>query len=138
VNEALGEVGVDAPVAAFVGIGQRTARDIAAKAGVVKPLFKRAQAALDIPQAFAGSQLRKGHAEKLIIAGKGAHAVVALVPIHALAKRMPWKKLHQLRENGLSLVHACGSFHDEFFLEGVPKRLIQIQIDNSKNRSYLL
>jgi hypothetical protein len=78
--------------------------------------------------------LRKGHAEILIIARKGAHAVIALVAIHAFAKRMPGKKFHQLREDGLSLKHGWCSFRSEFISEGVPKGSIQIQIDNDKNR----
>jgi hypothetical protein len=70
------------------------------------------------------------HTEKLIIARKGAHTVVALVPIHALAERMPWKKLHQLRENGLPLVHAWCSFRRKFFAEEVPTGSTKIQVDN--------
>ena len=61
-NEQLGEIGVDAPISIFVGIGQRAARGVAAKPSVVKLLFESPKAALDIPQAFAESQLRKGHA----------------------------------------------------------------------------
>jgi hypothetical protein len=33
---------------------------------------------------------------------------------------MPRKKLHQLRKNGLALVHAWRSFRSEIFAEGVP------------------
>jgi hypothetical protein len=43
---------------------------LAANACVVKLLFKRSQTALDITQAFPESQLRKGHAQKLIVARK--------------------------------------------------------------------
>jgi hypothetical protein len=61
-NEQLGKIGVDASISIFVGIGQCAARDFAAKTRVVKLLFESPKAALDIPQAFAESQLRKGHA----------------------------------------------------------------------------
>jgi len=61
-NEQLGKIGVDAPISIFVGVGQRAARDFAAKTRVVKLLFESPKTALDIPQAFAESQLRKGHA----------------------------------------------------------------------------
>jgi hypothetical protein len=80
--------------------------------------------------------LGKGHAEELIIAGEGAHAVITLVPIYASTKRMPWKKLHQLGENRLALKHGWCSSRSAFFPEGVPKGSNQIQIDNDKNRSY--
>jgi hypothetical protein len=57
-DENLSEVGVDAPVAVFVGIGQRAPRDRTAKARVVELLAKGAEAGLDVPQALAIGQLR--------------------------------------------------------------------------------
>ena len=70
IDEQLGKVGIDAPIATFVGIGQRAARDLAANACVVQLLFKCSQTALDITQVFPDSRLRKGHAQKLIVARK--------------------------------------------------------------------
>jgi hypothetical protein len=60
-------------------------------------------------------------------------AVVALIPVHALAKRMSRKKLHQLGENGLALVHARYSFRRRFVPEEVPIGSAQFQVDNNKN-----
>jgi hypothetical protein len=113
-DQVLGEVGVDPPIAAFVGIRKGAARDVPSKAGMVELLVKRAQTALNVSQALTCRQLGKGHAEKLIIAGEGAHAVITLVPIYASTERMPWKKPHQLRENRLALVHFRHSFCMDF------------------------
>lgn len=70
IEEQLSKFGIDAPIAAFVGTGQRAARDLAANACVVQLLFKCSQTALDITQVFPDSQLRRGHAQKLIVARK--------------------------------------------------------------------
>ena len=60
-DEHLGEIGIDAPISHLVGIGQGVARDLAAKTHVVKLGLGHAQADLDVPQAFAKSQLGEGH-----------------------------------------------------------------------------
>ena len=96
-DQVLYAVGVDAPAATLVGIGQSVAWDTAPKADIVRFLGKRAQTALNVAQALAGLQLGKGHAKKLIIADKGAHAVVALISVHTFTECLPWDKLHQLR-----------------------------------------
>ena len=99
------EVGIDAPVTAFVGIGQRAPRHRAPNAQVIESPVLRAQTGDDIAQALAEGQLGKGHAQKLVPAGKTSHPVVATVALHALAKLVSRKMTHQLREQGLSKVH---------------------------------
>lgn len=69
-DEQLGEIGVDAPISIFVGISQRAAGDMAAQTSMVELLFESPQAAFNIAQAFAESQLGKSHAQKLIITRK--------------------------------------------------------------------
>ena len=54
------------PVAGFVGIGQRALGDVATDAQVVELGLVRAQAGFDVAQALAVSELREGHAEKLV------------------------------------------------------------------------
>jgi hypothetical protein len=54
---------------------------------------------LDVAQALAKGQLRKGHAQKLIPAGEAFDLVVAVVALHALAKFVRGEKIHQLGEN---------------------------------------
>ena len=65
-DQALGEVGVDAPVAHVVGIGQRIARHRGANAQVVELGALRAQAGFDVAQTLAIGQLRERHAQELI------------------------------------------------------------------------
>jgi len=74
-NERLGKVGVDTPVAHFVGIGQRAARNSALDAHVVQLARLGAQARLDVAQALSIGQLGKGHAEIVLEAGKGLDLV---------------------------------------------------------------
>jgi len=64
-----------------------------------------AQARLDVAQAFAIGQLRKGHAEELIPTRKRADLVVALIPLHAAAKFVCRDQVHQLCENGFAQMH---------------------------------
>jgi len=85
VDEGLGEIGVDAPIAPFVGIGQGGAGDMSPDAHVVELALPGAKAGLDIAQAFAIGQLRKRHAQVLIEAGKGLHLVMAAIALDAAA-----------------------------------------------------
>ena len=52
-DQNLSEVGVDAPVAVFVGIGQCAPRDRTSKARMVEFLVKGAEAGFDVPQTLA-------------------------------------------------------------------------------------
>src|SRR5207244_5468067 len=65
-NQMQREVLKDAAIAPFVGLGQRRARDAAAKAGVVQLGGVATQARDDVTQALPRSQLRKHHAQQLI------------------------------------------------------------------------
>jgi len=58
-NEALSKIGVDAPVALFVGIGQSTAGHFATKAHVVQLGLLSPQTGFDITEAFTISKLGK-------------------------------------------------------------------------------
>jgi len=64
-DEDLGEVGEDSPVARFVGMGQIVARDVAANAHVVEPVFHGSQTGYDIAKAFPVGQLGESQAEEL-------------------------------------------------------------------------
>jgi hypothetical protein len=61
-NQQLGKVGVNAPVADLIGVGQSVAGDGPANAQLVKPGRGRAQAGLNIAQALALGELSEGHA----------------------------------------------------------------------------
>ena len=69
-DQDLRKVGKDPPVMRFVGVGQSRARHFAAKPHVVELAPIELQAGLDIAQTLAIGQLREGHREKLVPAGK--------------------------------------------------------------------
>jgi len=75
-NEHPREIGKDGPVAGFVGVRQRVARDQAAEAPVIKPPL-RAQTRFDLAQAFAPGELRKGQTQKLVATEEALHFVIA-------------------------------------------------------------
>lgn len=104
-NQALGEIGMDAPVARLVGISQCGAPDRLTKAHVVELAALRRQACLDIAQALAVRQLCEGHHAELLGAGQGAGPLIATVAVNATGKRRPWEDVHQLGEQGLAGVH---------------------------------
>src|SRR5208337_3558175 len=104
-DEQAGKIGVDAPVALLVGVGQGVARDGAAKAHVIKLRLVRAQAGFDVAQTLAISELGKSQREELIEAGETLYLVVAMVTIHATAKLGERKQVHQLSKNRSATVH---------------------------------
>jgi len=104
-DQALGEVGVDAPVAHRVRIGQCIARHRRANPEVIKLGVLGAQAGFDVAQALAKGQLCKRHAQKLVQTREQLDLAFASIPGHASAKRRQRKVLHQLREHQLALVH---------------------------------
>ena len=104
-DQDLGEVGVDAPVAVLVGVGQRVPGDPSPDAHVIQLGANGPQARFDVPQALPEGQLREGHAEELVEAGETQDLVVATIPPNALAKFVERKKFEQLREDGLAVVH---------------------------------
>jgi len=95
-NEALGEIRVDPPVSAAVGIGQRALGDPASKAGVIESGLQGIQADRDIAQALAVGQLGEGHAKELIAAREVADPIVASVMLDALVELASGEEVHQL------------------------------------------
>ena len=104
-DQALGEVRVDAPIANFVRIRQRAARDQAANAHVIQLLAMRPQARFDVAQTFPISQLRKRQAKKLLEAREALDLVFPVVAGDTTAKRRQRQVLGQLSENQLACVH---------------------------------
>ena len=104
-----GQIEPDAPVARFVGVGQRGALDRYAKAHRVQLGGVGRQADLDVAQALAPSQLREGHCAELLGARQGAHARVASIPMHDASKARPRHELHDLGEQGLANIHVHSS-----------------------------
>jgi len=104
-DQALREVGIDAPVAYGVRVGQSIARDRRANSEVIQLGPLSAQTRFDVAQTFSIGQLRKRHTQELIQAGERLDLAFALIPGHTTAKRGQRKMLHQLREHPLALVH---------------------------------
>src|SRR5713226_6742456 len=65
-DQTLGEIGVDAPVAHGVGMGQRIASHRRTNSEVIELGTLCAQAYLDVPKALPIRQLREGHAQELV------------------------------------------------------------------------
>src|SRR5664279_6603921 len=106
-NERLGQVGIDAPVAHRIRIGQGVAGYAAADAHVIELARLCSQASFDVAQAFSVGKLRERHAEILIEARKRFDFVFAPVTRYAATKRRQWQMLHDLRENQLAHDHRC-------------------------------
>jgi hypothetical protein len=67
--------------------------------------FQGLQTDFDVAQAGSVSQLRKGHAQKLIEARKPARAIVASVFADAAVEIAPRKEGHELGEHERPCVH---------------------------------
>lgn len=65
-EQAHGEIRIDATVTLLVGIGQRALGDVSSYAQVIELGLVSAQTGFDIAQALAVSQLSEGHAGKLV------------------------------------------------------------------------
>jgi len=91
-NQHLRKVGVDAPIAHRVRMGQSVARDLAANAEMIELALLRAQASFDIAQTLPIGELREGHAKKLIPARKGLEFVVALITFDTTSKSFEGRK----------------------------------------------
>ena len=108
-DQALGEIGVDAPVARGIGIGQRIASHRRANPEMIEFGALGAQAYFDVPKALPKGQLREGHAQKLIQAREGLHFELAPIAGDATAEGAQRKMLHQLREYATKELGQAGS-----------------------------
>ena len=104
-DQDLSEVGVDAPVAVFVGIGERAPSDDAAKARVLKFLVKGMEADFDVSQALAIGQLSEGHAEELIETGEVVNLSIAVIASDATVELVFGQRVDQLGEDVAIVEH---------------------------------
>ena len=104
-NQAEGEILIDAPVATLVGIRQCALGNAAANAQMVELGGMGAQTSLDVAQAFPVGQLREGHAQKLIEMRKSERRITPRVLVHATPKSVQWQMIHELSEYQLSRMH---------------------------------
>ena len=73
----LGEFGMDAPVAPFVGIGERRAPHRFAEAHAIELGGLHRQTSLDVAQALPIGELREGHRPIVLGTGQGSHPLIA-------------------------------------------------------------
>lgn len=104
-DEDVSEVGVNPPVASFVGMGQVVPGNFAADAHVIEPIFHRSQAGHDIAETFPVGQLGKGQTEELIETRKSLDLVVSSITPHAFSEFVHRQKGHDLGEDGRRGVH---------------------------------
>jgi len=81
-DQQLREVGPDAPVAVFVGMGEGALGYLATDAHVIKLGWMRPEATFDISQTLAVCKLSECHAQELIHAGKGFDVSFSAVVSH--------------------------------------------------------
>jgi len=104
-NQQCSDVRPNAPIARFVGIGQRRAMNAVTQSHRIKFARIGPKRYLDIAKTLAPRQLRKGHHAKLLGAGHATNARVASVAIDDATKARPWHELHNLRKKRLADIH---------------------------------
>src|SRR6516225_8348265 len=104
-DQALGEIGVDAPVTHGIGIGQRIASHRRTNPEMIELGTLCPQAYFDVPQALSISQLSERHAQELIQARKGFHLELTPITGDTTTEGGQRKMLHQLCKHQLASVH---------------------------------
>ena len=104
-DEDMGEVGEDAPVAIFVGVGEGAAGSGLTDAGVIELGAKGREAGFDVAQTFAPGQLGEGEHEELLVGGEFAAAEVAVVTGDTLVELVFGEEVEKLGEDGATFVH---------------------------------
>src|SRR5262245_45478568 len=105
VDESPSKVRVDSPISTFVGIGQRGPSDWSTESAMIQLMTLRTQTHFYISQTFPICELSEGHSKKLIPTSEALGVSVAIVASNATTELVVRKKLHELSEYSLSLVH---------------------------------
>jgi len=110
-DQGLGEIGVDAPVAVFVGFGQSIARHaLGTQTHVIQLALMGTQTDFDPAQTLAVGQLGEGHDQVLVEAAKPLHITLALIAGNTPAEAMLGKVIHDLGKNEFACVHESSPF----------------------------
>jgi hypothetical protein len=104
-DEDLGEVGKDTPVAVFVGVGQGAAGGGLPDAGVIEFRAEGRQTGFDVAQTFAPRQWGERQHEELFVSGQLADAEVAVVTGDTLVEFVFGQEVEELGEDGATFVH---------------------------------
>ena len=104
-DEEVGKVSKNTPVAVFIGVGQGAAGRGLADAGVIELGAEGRQTGFDVAQAFAPGQLGEGEHEEVFVSRKFADAEVAVVTGDTLVEFVFWEEVEELGEDGATFVH---------------------------------
>jgi len=108
-DQALREVGINAPVSDCIRIGQRVARHCAAKAHMVELGGLAAQTGFDVAQTLAIGQLHERHTQKLVETSEVFDLVLSVVTSDTSAESGQRQVRHHLRKNKFARVHRQSS-----------------------------
>ena len=89
-DEYLGEIGIDSPVAFLVCHGQRITRNLRAYTHVIEFVRHRAQTRFNVPQALPARKLSEYQTEELVPARKGADPVIPVVAAERIGGTRVW------------------------------------------------
>jgi len=104
-DQAMGEFGVDVPVAQFVGVGQRRSGYRASDTHMVKLGGLCREASFDIAQTLAIGELGEGQNTEMLCARQRPDTMIAAMSRHDTMKSLPWKEVHNLGEQRFANVH---------------------------------
>ena len=104
-DKDLSEVGVDSPVASFVGIGQRGTGDISSKACVIEFGLHGTKTGLNSSKTVSIGELSESHTIELIQTREVSDATFAVILSDSFAEFVYWEEVHDLGEDGSSRIH---------------------------------
>jgi len=104
-NEDLSKIGVNVPIALFVGVSQGVPRNTATDAHVIEAILHRSQTGLDIAETFAVRQLSEGQTEELIETGETFDLVIPAVAPDAFSEFVKRQKIRDLGEDCRRRIH---------------------------------
>ena len=106
-DQGLGEICVNAPVAHLVGVGECVAGNPAPDANMIKLRTLCTQAGFDVVQAFPIGQLTKGHTQVLVETVECLQLVISPVSLDTLQERVKGEMVEQLGKNEFARVHGA-------------------------------
>jgi hypothetical protein len=101
----LRELGIDAPVAHRVGVGQGVAGNRAAETQMVELGGLRAKTGFDVAQALEPSELRERQTQILVEAGEPFDPILTSIAGNATTKCRQRQMLHHLGKYVVAFVH---------------------------------
>lgn len=96
IDKGLRKVGIDAPIAYFVGVGQGVARHPTPNAHVIEFALLRPKTCFDVSETLTIGELREGHTKVLIEAAEISYLVASAISLDTTSKGMYGKIIHYL------------------------------------------